>query len=77
MPDDVTFATKPQLALEMLESALDSGLPCAWVLADTVYGSDSRLRRMLEQRGQSYVLAVKSSHTLRFVTEDGLLRSNL
>src|SRR5215469_6566041 len=30
--------------------ALDAGIPCAWVLADPLYGSDSRLRRVQEAR---------------------------
>jgi len=45
----------------MLAKALDAALPCAWVLADAVYGSDYRLRRMLEERGQPYVLAARSN----------------
>jgi SRSO17 transposase len=64
-PDQVAFATKPALAREMIAAALDTGMSCAFVLADAVYGSDSRLRRMLEERGQSYVLAVRGNHTLR------------
>lgn len=70
VPEDVVFATKPVIAREMLARALDSGLNCTFVLADTVYGSDSKLRRMLEERGQSYVLAVRSNHHLRFLEED-------
>jgi SRSO17 transposase len=45
--------TKPQLALEMLESALDGGVPARWVVGDEVYGSDGKLRRALETRGQA------------------------
>ncbi|WP_275569996.1 hypothetical protein, partial [Psychromarinibacter sediminicola] len=30
----------------------DEGTPCAFVLADALYGSDHRFRRMLEDRGQ-------------------------
>src|ERR687898_837690 len=52
VPQEATFATKPQIACELIASALDAGAPCAWVLADALYGSDSRLRRMLERRGQ-------------------------
>jgi SRSO17 transposase len=69
VPDDITFTTKPAMAREMIERTLDAGLPCAWVLADSLYGSDSQLRRMLEGRGQPYVLAVRSNHTLRFLEE--------
>jgi SRSO17 transposase len=56
----------------LIAQALDAGAPCAWVLADALSGSDSRLRRMLETREQPYVLAVRSNHCLRFWTEEGL-----
>lgn len=61
MPDDVTFQTKPQLARALLARALDAGVPPPWVTADAVYGANSHLRRMLEGRGQCYVLAVASN----------------
>ena len=76
VPDEVGFATKPALARAMIAAALDADLPCAFVLADAVYGSDSRLRRMLEEREQSYVLAVRSNHTLRVVTPAGLIETD-
>lgn len=76
VPDDVEFATKPAMAREMIARTLDAGLSCAWVLADAVYGSDSRFRHMLEERGQAYVLAVRSNHTLRFLDEWGLVQSD-
>jgi SRSO17 transposase len=72
VPQEVAFATKPQIACALIAGALDAGAPCAWVLADALYGSDARLRRMLEARGQPYVLAVRSNHRLRFWDEDGL-----
>ena len=72
VPEEITFVTKPQMACVLIAAALDAGAPCAWVLADALYGSDSRLRRMLETRGQPYVLAVRSNHCLRFWTEEGL-----
>ncbi|HEY5091118.1 MAG TPA: IS701 family transposase [Polyangia bacterium] len=76
VPAPVTFATKPQIACDLIAAALDAGAPCAWVLADALYGSDSRLRRMLEARGQAYVLAVRSNHTLRMLTATGLLQTD-
>jgi hypothetical protein len=43
--------------------ALASPLPVAWVTADSAYGQEGRLRRMLEEAGVGYVLAVpKSQH---------------
>jgi SRSO17 transposase len=59
VPAGVEFRTKPRLALEMIERALDAGVPARWVVADEVYGSDGKLRRALEAREQPYVLAVK------------------
>src|SRR3954467_6924543 len=52
VPEEITFATKPEIARDLIAAALDAGVPCAWVLADALYGSDSRLRRMLEKREQ-------------------------
>jgi SRSO17 transposase len=64
VPDAVPFRTKPALAREMLERALDAGVPAAWVTADEVYGGHRRLRIWLEERGQPFVLAVKASEPL-------------
>jgi SRSO17 transposase len=76
VPDEVAFATKPAIARTMLADALDRGLPCAWVLADAVYGGDYQTRRMLEERRQPYVLSVRSNHTLRMLTDQGLLQTD-
>nr|WP_199194864.1 transposase [Phyllobacterium phragmitis] len=69
VPDDVLFATKPAMAREMVARILDEGAPCAFMLADALYGSDYQFRRMLEQRRQAYVLAIRSNHVLRFLEE--------
>jgi len=61
IPEDVVFATKPVLARQMIDRALDAGVPCAWVLGDEVYGSDHKLRAALERREQAYVLTVRSN----------------
>ncbi len=76
VPAAVGFATKPQIARALIGAALDAGVPCAFVLADALYGSDSRLRRMLEERSQAYVLAVRSNHALRFWDENGLVQTD-
>ena len=69
VPDEVGFATKPQLARELLERTLDAGVPAAWVTADEAYGQDPALRGWLEGRGMAYVLAVKRTEQL--ITRDG------
>jgi DDE superfamily endonuclease len=40
MPDQVGFATKPELATAMICRALDAGVPAAWVAGDDVYGAN-------------------------------------
>jgi SRSO17 transposase len=67
VPQDVTFATKPKLAMRMLQRAFDddADLKPDYVLADEVYGSDGEFRRFLENRGQPYVVAVTGQQRLR------------
>ena len=58
VPEEVRFATKPELAARMLWRSLDAGLEVTWVTGDTVYGSAQPLRAGLEARKQAYALAV-------------------
>lgn len=58
VPEDTVFATKPQLAKQMLEHTFLAGFSAWFVTADEAYGKDSKLRLFLEERQQSYVLAV-------------------
>lgn len=46
------------------------------MLADALHGSDTQLRRMLEDREQPYVLAVRSNHHLRFLDGRGLVQTD-
>ena len=58
VPEEVGMRTKPTLAKEMLQRALDAGVKAGWVLADCVYGDSRRLGMFLEDREQPYVLAL-------------------
>lgn len=40
IPEEIEFATKPQLAIQMLSSAINQGIHPAWFVADEVYGND-------------------------------------
>jgi SRSO17 transposase len=64
IPADVRFATKPQLAKDLVLRALASGLPVAWVTGDEVYGNDYHLRVALEEREQPYALTVSAKEAL-------------
>ena len=58
VPEEIAFATKIEMARDLIASALDAGAPCRCVLADALVRRRSSLRRMLEERRQPYVLAV-------------------
>jgi SRSO17 transposase len=64
VPEMVRFATKPKLGRVMLERAFAAGVPCAWVVGDSVYGADPALRRGIEAHERGYVLAVTSTQPL-------------
>jgi SRSO17 transposase len=64
IPEGVAFGTKPELARRLLERALAAGARPAWVVADTVYGADAKLRFFLEANEQPYVLAVTSAQSV-------------
>jgi SRSO17 transposase len=66
VPEDVAFATKPKLGRKMLARAFAAGVPCAFVVGDSVYGADYALRRFIEKSGRGYVLAVTSAQRLGF-----------
>ena len=76
VPQEIAFATKIEMARDLIASALDAGARCRFVLADALYGGDSQLRRMLEARRQPYVLAVRSNQTLRMIEPAGFVQTN-
>jgi SRSO17 transposase len=63
IPQTRHFATKPQLAQQMLARAFAAAVPAAWVVGDCIYSSED-LRRWLEAQGQAYVFAVTSTHAV-------------
>jgi SRSO17 transposase len=61
IPDAVGFATKGELAQRLLTRSFTAGVRAAWVVGDSIYGSDE-LRTWLEGQQQPYVLAVAQTH---------------
>src|SRR5215212_3566301 len=57
VPEDVTFATKPQIARAMIERAIAADVLFAWVTADSIYGV-SEIEMMLRRQAKGYVLGV-------------------
>jgi SRSO17 transposase len=64
VPAQVGFATKPQLALDMITAAVAAGTPACWVAGDEVYGNDAAFRAAVAQLGLGYVLAVSCDHRI-------------
>ena len=61
VPTGTMFATKPALAVQMIERAIAAQVPFAWVAADSVYGVGD-VERALRRAGKGYVLGVGSNH---------------
>jgi hypothetical protein len=59
---DPAFRTKPQIALELVERAVEMEIPFRAVLGDILYGEHRKLKEGLEDRRLPYVLALKPSH---------------
>jgi SRSO17 transposase len=55
---DPAFRTKPQLALELVQSARGAGIPFRAVVADSLYGEHPEFTRTMWQADIPFVLAV-------------------
>jgi SRSO17 transposase len=61
VPETTAFATKPSLALKMIDRAIAADAPFAWGAADSVYGVGD-IEMALRRAGKGYVLGVTSNH---------------
>lgn len=64
IPDDITFKTKPQIALDQIHAAQLAGIPPGIVLTDAGYGVDTGFRMDLRKMHLDYVVGVRSSTSL-------------
>jgi SRSO17 transposase len=60
VPDEVGFATKPQIARAMIARALAAKVPFCFVAADSVYGT-GEIETTLRKAGKGYVLGVAAN----------------
>jgi SRSO17 transposase len=64
IPEEISFATKPTIALQQIRKALAAEVTPAPVLADAAYGNDSQFREGLSELRLAYVVGVQGSTTV-------------
>ena len=60
IPQQISFKTKPEIALEQIGWACEAGLPRGTVLMDTRYGHDAKLRTGITELKLAYVAGIQS-----------------
>jgi SRSO17 transposase len=70
VPETIKFATKPRLAVAMIERAIQAGVPFTWVAADTLYGGDE-VQTAVRRAGKGYVLGIPSSQLFWLWSPEG------
>jgi SRSO17 transposase len=66
VPEETKFASKIELAQQMLARAFAAGVPARWVVGDALYGRSHKLRRWLEERGRPYALMIPKTNAVRY-----------
>jgi hypothetical protein len=60
--DDPEFRTKLKIASQLVQKAVEGGIPFRAVVADPFYGEDEGFKQSLSELGVGYVVALKPSH---------------
>jgi SRSO17 transposase len=77
IPKEISFKTKPQIALEQMREAVAAGVPRGAVLIDASYGSNSRLRAGITALGLTYAAAIIPTVMVRRASDRGELEQRL
>jgi SRSO17 transposase len=64
VPKEISFQTKPQIALEQIRQAVEAGVPVAPVLADAAYGDDTKFREGVSELKLPYTVGVRGPTTV-------------
>jgi SRSO17 transposase len=61
IPKEICFQTKPQIALDQLQTLVQNDVPRGVVLADAGYGNDTEFRKGIRKLKLSYVLGIQKN----------------
>jgi SRSO17 transposase len=61
IPEEIKFQTKPEIALQQIQRALEQKVPIGVVLVDAGYGKGTQFRTDLTQLGLQYVAGIESN----------------
>ncbi|WP_301100250.1 IS701 family transposase, partial [Propionivibrio sp.] len=64
VPEDITFATKPAIALAQMRQAIAAGVPPGVVLADAGYGDETAFRDGITELGMLYAVGIRPATTV-------------
>jgi SRSO17 transposase len=64
VPEDIAFATKPEIALAQMRQAIDAGVPPGVVLADAGYGDETAFRDGITELGMLYAVGIRPATTV-------------
>jgi SRSO17 transposase len=64
VPENVSFRSKPEIALEQIRTLVQECVPRAVVLADAAYGNDNGFREGLESLHLRYAVGIQSTTTV-------------
>ena len=73
IPEEITFKTKPQIALDQIRAACAAGVARGVVLMDAAYGCHSALRHGVSALALRYVAAIAWTIKVQAVTAGGKL----
>ena len=64
VPAEITFATKPEIAVTQIQTALAAGVPAGVVLADAAYGDETGFRESITALGLPYMVGIRPATTV-------------
>ena len=64
VPEEIEFATKPEIALQQIRQAVEQNVPTGVVLADAGYGNSTPFRRAVTELEMQYMMGIESSTTV-------------